>query len=92
MPFGRDRKGPSSTAHIQDGLARFEAGQPENLLAKGPLPTKGQQPDQEIVVSSRVQDQAGWTGRCILIRYACHTIFLRFAHSWERYPAAMLTG
>lgn len=53
MPFGRDRKGACPAAHTQDGLARFQARQVENLLSKRPLPTERHQPNREIVESGR---------------------------------------
>jgi hypothetical protein len=56
MPFGCNGKGSCSAAHIQDRLARLKARQAENLLAKGLLPTKGQEPNQEIITSGRMQD------------------------------------
>jgi hypothetical protein len=56
MRFGGDRKGPCSTAHIQNGFARLKARQAENLLTKSTFPSQRHQPDQEIIASSRVQD------------------------------------
>ena len=56
--LGRDRKGAGSAAHIQDLLARRQAGETKNSFSKTFLSTERQQPQCEVVECRPVKNQA----------------------------------
>src|SRR5258708_5022439 len=61
LALGRNRKGASSAAHIQDLLARGQACEAKDSFSKSTFATERQQPEREVIERRLVKNETGRT-------------------------------